>query len=450
MGLTRDLGRFVAEVAASGVPAEARAMARTGFIDTIATTVAGWREDAVRNTRAALAPLPAGPSRLWFGDETAAASEAALLNGIAAHALDFDDVSLRGHPSAVLVPAIVALAQATGASGRAMLAAYVAGFEVWAELVDREQGIHHMKGWHPTGVFGTVGAAAACACLLGLDAVRASHAIGLAASQSAGLMSNFGSMAKPFHAGRAAQSGLLSARLAAAGMTAAPDAIEHPQGFLAALSPAGDVDRERPAARLGHDWQMVARGLNIKKYPTCYYTHRALDGLLELLRNDAIDAATVVRIDVTMSREHATVLRNHRPETGLAAKFSIEFAMAAALVAHRVGLVQLDDAFVRRDAVQALFERVHVTYTDAYDPATPGAAYADTVVVHTADGIAHAGAPVHHALGHARRPLDERALRDKFLDCLEAGGVTHGAEALFAQLCDLDTLTGTFVPLTIS
>lgn len=438
MALTLELGEFVAGVAARGAPATAHAVAKTGFIDSIATMIAGRGEDAVRTAFGALAPLPDGPARLWFGATRTGAAEAALLNGMAAHALDFDDVSLRGHPSAVLVPAIVALAQQRDASGRAMLDAYVAGFEAWGELVDRESGIHHMKGWHPTGVFGAVGAAAACACLMGLDARQASHALGLAASQSAGLMSNFGSMAKPFHAGRAAQAGVLSARLAAAGFTASPDALEHPQGFLAAISPAGDVDRESPADTLGRQWRIEARGLNLKKYPTCYYTHRAIDALLALLARAPLDAAEVASVDVTMSREHATVLRNHRPADALAAKFSIEFAVASALVAGKVSMAQLDDGFVRSAPVQALFGRVHVSFASAYDPDTPGAAFADQVVVRMRDGAVHASEPVHHALGHARRPLPPAMLREKFLDCLQAGGAGEGGEALFDQLLSLE------------
>lgn len=229
--------------------------------------IAGRGEAAAAVLRDALAPLPPGNSRPWYGNTCCAAPEAALLNGVAAHALDFDDVALRGHPSAVLVPAILAAAQELDAQGARMLDAYVAGYEVWANLVDREHGIHHTKGWHPTGVFGAV--AAACAALRRLDAAACTHALGLGASRGAGILSNFGSMAKPFHAGRAAHSGVLAARLAAAGLTASPDALEHPQGFLAAISPHGNVDRQRPVGPPGRRWQIVERRLNFKKYPTC-------------------------------------------------------------------------------------------------------------------------------------------------------------------------------------
>src|SRR5690606_34228890 len=162
---------------------------------------------------------------------------AALVNGMAAHILDYDDVALDGHPSAVLVPAILAQAEAGSVGGAQMIEAYVAGFEVWAELQAREPGHLHEVGLHPTAVFGAVAAAAACASLRRLDAAGAAAAMAMAASMSAGLVANFGTMTKSFQVGRAAQSGVIAARLAQAGMTASPDALEHDSGFLAALSP---------------------------------------------------------------------------------------------------------------------------------------------------------------------------------------------------------------------
>lgn len=442
-GLTRALGRFVAAVGRNGAPSEARTAALTGFIDTTATLIAGRNEPAVQTLLHALAPLPQGSAPLLFGPQASDAGTAALVNGTAAHALDYDDVALRGHPSAVLVPAIFALAAETGASGARMLDAYVAGYEVWGELVDRESGIHHIKGWHPTGIFGAIGASAAAAVLLQLDAQQCMHALGLGASQSAGLMSNFGAMAKPFHAGRAAQAGVLAARLARAGFTASPDALEHPQGFLAAVSPAGKVDRTREP-RVGAPFQIAGRGMNVKRYPLCYYTHRALDGMLALRTTQAIRAEDVEHVEVRMSQEHATVLRNHRPTTGLAAKFSIEFAMACALVAGCAGLTELTDSFVLQPLVQRLIERVHVTPIPADDPETPAAAYADQVIVTLRDGTRLEGEPVHQALGHAQRPLSRADLQAKFMDALAYGRYEGDAAALFDRLATLERQTAFF------
>ncbi|AEG92510.1 MmgE/PrpD family protein [Ramlibacter tataouinensis] len=438
-GLTRELGRFVARVAREGAPGEARAVACVGFIDTTGTLIAARQEDAVQTLLRALAPLPPGRARLLYGAQTTDAGTAALVNGTAAHALDYDDVALRGHPSAVLVPAIVSLATEMGCSGARMLDAYVAGYEVWGELVDRETGIHHLKGWHPTGIFGSIGAAAAAAVLLELDEEQSMHALGLGASQSAGLMSNFGAMSKPFHAGRAAQAGVLSARLARAGFTASADALEHPQGFLAAVSPRGEVDPVREVA-VHARWQLPARRMNVKRYPLCYYTHRSLDCMLALRATCPFAPEDVEGVEVHMSQEHATVLRNHRPTTGLAAKFSIEFAMASAIVAGRAGLGELTDGFVQQPLVQRLIERVYVMAIPADDPHTPAAAWADQVIVTLKDGSVLQGEPVHQALGHAERPLGPADLRAKFVDALAHGRYEGDAQALFDQLAALEQM----------
>ncbi len=432
MSLTLDLGRFVSELSPNRIPEEAARIARTGFIDCVGVMVAGREEAPTRILRDVLQPPP-GPATLHFGPQTAPAPEAAWVNGVAAHALDYDDVALRGHPSTVLVPAILAEAETLDLSGRDMVTAYIAGYEVWAELVGRESGFHHGKGWHPTGIFGAIGAAAACASLRRLDPARTAQALALGASQSAGLMANFGTMTKPFHAGRSAQAGVMAARLAEAGFTAGTDALEHAQGFLAAVSPAGAVDRARPAA-LGEDWRIVRSGLSVKKYPACYCTHRAIDGMLDLVRANDLRAEDVEAIDVKLSEAYATILRNHAPQTGLAAKFSIEFAMASAIVARRVGLAELTDDFVQRADVQALIGRVSVQTSTDYDPESPGAARADRVGVSLAGGRRLEGEPVHRALGHADRPLAENDLFAKFEDCLAVGRSALPAAVLFERL----------------
>ena len=438
MPLTQDIGTFIAELSPNRIPQAALEVARLGFTDTVGTMIAGRGEECVRILRDVLAP-PAGPSSITFSPARAPAPEAAWINGTAAHALDYDDVALRGHPSTVLVPAILAEAEALDASGADMLLAYVAGYETWAELFRRDSGLLHEKGWHPTGLYGAVGAAASCARLRRLDAARAAMAVALGASQSAGLMANFGTMTKPFHAGRAAQAGIMAARLAEAGFTASADALEHPQGFLHAISPKGSEDRASPA-RLGEDWALLREGLAIKKYPTCYCTHRAIDGALGLLAARPVRAEEVERVVVRISDYFATVLRNHAPETGLAAKFSIEFAMASAVIARRVGLRELTDGFVRRADVQALMRRVVTETVREHDPALPGAAPADRVSIVLASGETLAGEDVARATGHPGRPLSDQQVFEKFADCLEAGGSEIAAETLFGRLRALETM----------
>jgi 2-methylcitrate dehydratase PrpD len=439
MALTQDLGRFVADVSFEQLPTAAIDVARIGFIDCIATVIAGARDAAPQLLRKALQPM-GGEASLYFSGKTAPPPEAAWINGTAGHALDYDDVaSLRGHPSTVLVPAIIAESEALGASGRDMLAAYVAGYETWAELAWRDPGHHHRKGWHPTGIFGPIGAAAACASLRRLDPQRATHALALAASQSSGIMANFGTMTKPFHAGRSAHSGLIATRLAEIGYTASPDALEHPQGFLSAVSPAGEVDRETPPHGLGSEWKIVKYRLGIKKYPACYCTHRALDAMLELLARRPLRPQEIERITVSLSDTHALILRNHRPQTGLEAKFSMEFAMAAAVIAGRAGLAEYTDGFVQNPEVQRLMGKVSVETNQNYDPEVSGASVWDQVRIDLTDGGSIESDKVRRAKGHADRPLSEAELFEKFRGCLDAGDSRIAPDVLFDRLKHLES-----------
>ncbi|MFL5285021.1 MAG: MmgE/PrpD family protein [Rhodopila sp.] len=438
MSLTKSLGQFIGELSPNRLPEEAARVAQMGFIDCIGTMIAGRNEDSVRILTETLAPGD-GPATLTFGDRHAPAPEAAWINGTAAHVLDYDDVALRGHPSTVLVPAILAEAEHLGSSGADMITAYVAGYETWAELFRRDSGLLHQKGWHPTGLYGAVGAAAACAKLRKLDAEKSAVAIALGGSQAAGLMANFGTMTKPFHAGKSAHAGIMAARLAEAGFTANTDALEHPQGFLHAISPTGTEDRGSDC-KAGTEWAILSQGLGIKKYPTCYCTHRAIDCMLDLVANSPIKADDVETITVSMSDYFVTVLRNHRPDTGLAAKFSIEFCMASGIVAQRVGLRELTDDFVRRPDIQALMPKVEIVTTTQYDPDLPGAAPQDQVTVRLGDGRVIAGEPVARATGHPSRPLTERQLYDKFADCLDAGGSPIPADVLFRRLSAIQSV----------
>src|SRR5262249_39203802 len=222
MPLTQELGQFAAALSFDRLPEQAIETARLGIIDTIATMIAGAHDPAPQLLRRGLDPT-SGPASLYFSGDNCAAPEAAWINGTAGHALDYDDVGCRGHVSTVLLPAILAEAETLDAGGREIFAAYVAGYETWAELARRDPGHHHVKGWHPTGIFGAIGAGAACAALRRLSPEQATMAIALAASQAGGIMANFGTMTKPFHAGRAAHAGVVSARLAGLGFTAAVD-----------------------------------------------------------------------------------------------------------------------------------------------------------------------------------------------------------------------------------
>jgi 2-methylcitrate dehydratase PrpD len=435
--LTARLGEFVSALRFADVPHEAIGLICTGFADCVGVTFVGALEPAPRMLLATLAPSGV-ESTVLVGGGRASAMDAAWINATAAHALDYDDVALRGHPSVVLVPAIIAEAEALNSSGEQMIAAYAAGYEVWAELVWRDPDHHHKKGWHPTGIFGAIAAAAACASLRGLDPVQTAHAIGIGACQSAGLVANFGAMAKPFQVGRAAHAAVLAARLAQQGFTAAPDSIEHPLGFLHAVSLADRFDIDR-AMKAGKDWRLLVDRLSIKKYPLCFAVHCALDGMFDLISANAIKARDVTRITVKVNHRHSVVLRNHTPKTALEGKFSMEFAMACALIAGRAGLAQLTDDFVNSEAVRAMISKV-VIVPDEEDPARPGFARDDRVIVETSDGRRFDSGHLTKIRGGPDLPLKREELWAKFDDCARVGGVKLPARPLFDALLALDTL----------
>jgi aconitate decarboxylase len=436
-GLTQAIGAYAAS-APKAPPADLLPLLRAAFIDTLGTMIAGRDEPAVALLRAHLAErgATAAEASVLLGAERAHSADAALINGTAAHALDYDDVALAGHPSTVLVPAILAEAQRIGATGARAMAAYVVGYEVWAELVAREPDKLHEKGWHPTAVFGTVGAAAALASLHGLDAARATQAVALAGSMACGLVANFGSMTKPLHAGRAAAAAVDAVRLAARGFTASPDAMEHHAGFLAALSPKGRVDRAG-ADSLGQALRIRDIGLNVKRYPMCYATHRTIDGVLDLVTRHDLRPEDVAAVEASIGETQASMLRNRTPTTGLEAKFSLEFAVASAVVARSVGLGELTDGFVGRPEVRALFPKVSITTRDTRCPIDPTFAETDRVILRTTKGEVLDSGEIRFPRGNAHNPMAAPELHAKFADCTRGW---NGGGLLLEQLSRLETL----------
>lgn len=440
-GLTESLSRFIAKPGLDTLPAAAARIVKTGFIDTVATMIAGRDEPVVRIVREFVAARRAGAreAHVLFSGEMAASADAALINATAAHALDYDDVALGGHPSVVLVPAVLAAGQSLGSSGADALRAYLVGYEVWAELLSREPDAYHIKGWHPTAVLGTVGATAAVAHLHHLSAEQCRNALALAASMASGLVANFGTMTKPLHAGRAAACAIEAVHFTIGGLTAAPDVLEHHAGYLAALSPHGRVDRAAPASVLGRQLRILDTGLSIKRYPMCYATHRVIDGVIDLVTTNDVKPADVVKVHPSVGVAQASMLRNHAPVTGLEAKFSLEFAIASALVARNVGLRELTDEFVMRPQVRDMMTRVTTSTTETHCPIEPIFALTDRVAIELTDGRRLDSGDIRFARGNAKLPLDDAQLKAKFLDCA-AGANDLEATALYERLNALENL----------
>ncbi|MEY9320174.1 2-methylcitrate dehydratase PrpD [Bradyrhizobium elkanii] len=409
LDITRQTANFVAGLKLSDLSGRCREAARTGIIDCVGVMIAGAAEQPVRIVSAMVAAstqndgAPEVPS-----GRNLAAPDAALVNGVAAHVLDYDDVALAGHPSTVLVPAILAEGWSLDSSGADALAAYAAGYEVWAQVIALEPGHLHERGFHPTAVMGALATAAACARLRNLDSTKTAHAIAIAASLASGLVANFGTMTKSLHAGRTAQSGVLAARLADQGFTASLDVLEHQTGFLRAHSPSGTPEIENGTIDIGRNWRLADLGINVKRYPTCYATHRSIDAMIDLVKAHKLKPDDVKEIRVHTGVTQRLMLRNTNPQTGLEAKFSMEFAMTAALIAGRVGLSELTDEFVSRPDVGATFAKVRCTTTDEIMPGDQPFAPDDRVSVVLASGEVLEHAPVVHAKGSWQRPLSAR------------------------------------------
>lgn len=433
MDLTQALGRMIAEADRRAIGKDALDVARMGIMDAVATAYAGADEPAARiaaQYAQRRAIEGAAYCRLPWDARPLPAPMAALVFGAAAHALDYDDVALGGHPSTVLAPVVLSEGLARGLPGRACLQAYVVGYQAWAEMFRREADPLHPKGWHPTAMYGVVAGAAALAYLRGLPAQQAASALGLAASLASGLVANFGTMTKPLHAGRAASLAFDALEFSGMGLTSSPDVLEHRAGFLHAISQAGRVDRDLP---LADDWLLPRYGLCIKKYPACYSGHRVIDAVIALANQHDLRPEQVREVRVGLGPSQLSMLRNPAPQTELEAKFSIQFAVAAALDARAVGLAQLSDDYVRKPAVQALFGRVQPYIIDEPDPEDPTFSVHDEVHIVLEDGRELASGPVRTATGHAYNPLSDAELQRKFEDCVGRRASAATPPAVLAQ-----------------
>ncbi len=339
IAFTDGVAAIAAFVVDTAISEEARQRASIALIDTCGVMLAGAVEPAARIAQSLAAEDGVGECRIVGTPIKTSTGLAAFANGVAAHALDYDDmcfVSL-AHPSCVLVPAILAAGELAHADARTLLDAYVVGFEIECRLgLVMNPRHYHQRGWHCTSSIGTLGAAAAVARVLGLDAHATRHALGIAASSACGLKENMGSMVKPLHAGMAARNGVTAAQLAKRGFTASPHAIDGPQGYLAAM------DSERPTldaavADLGTRWEINETGVTVKLYPSCAATHPPLDALTEIVRRERVTADQVAAIDIEVDSMTPRLLIHPNPSTGLEAKFSMPFCAAAAVVYPRIG-----------------------------------------------------------------------------------------------------------------
>jgi len=438
-GLTAGLAALASSADGLSIPEAALELAHRAIVDTVGVLLAGRVEAPVGLLGAVFAEGD-GARSLATGC-CLSGRDAALIDGLAAHALDYDDVGQHGHPSVVIVPALLAEAQRCEISGEALVRACAIAQECWAELARRERGALHMGSWHPTSMLGIVAATAGLCALHGLDEPCARNALGLAASFASGLIASFGTHAKPLQAGRAAAGAVDAVRLATAGLTAAPEALESPHGLLSGLAGKGNADTEGTVDALSGRWHFPAQGLSVKRYPVCYAAHRSIDAVLDLRAQYGLRPEDVARVTATMGEAPAATLRHSHPLTGAEARFSLHHNVAAALVEGEVGFAQLDDGFVQRADVAALYDLTQIEVGGKPCPDQPGMAEHDRVRIALRDGRVLDSGPVRYPRGHARAALSDAQLDAKFLDCARRGGV-RDAEAALALLRGLRQAPG--------
>jgi len=429
---TMEVARFVA---AAEVDGTSRTEAARAVVDTLAVMLAGGAAAPVRLLERTLAPMPVGAPSFWSGSSYVG-QDAATLYGMAAHMLDYDDVSMLTicHPTAPVLAAALATQQWERILATELLDALAIGTEVMIRLGQTMGFRHYGLGFHATSTLGTVGAAAACARLKGLDADRTAHALAIAASLASGLRKNFGSMVKPLHVGVAAANGLRAAVWAETGIEGSAEALED-GGFLGAFS-GGETDAWPASIRLGEPFAIASPGFERKRYPCCYMLHKIIEATLGLAGEASIDLDQLAGAEIEMPTGGLKPLIHPRPNDGLEARFSAPYAVVASLADRRFDLQSLRDAAVQRPELQARLPLVSLK--EQVGPVLSGSeidAAPVTVRLRLANGCA-VSRTVQVTPGSAHDPVTETQLLAKWLDCFaEVGAIasTETIEDLFHQ-----------------
>jgi 2-methylcitrate dehydratase PrpD len=447
MTLSLELAKRIHALRYEDLPPEAIHWAKIGILDTVGVTLAGAKEDTTRIPAGVLGS-GSGPS-LVFGDtKRVSALDAALVNGVAAHALDFDDCNntIGGHPSAPILPALFALADDVGASGRDFITAYVAGFETECKIAMGVHFYHYTKGWHPTATLGVFGGAAACAKLMKLPEDKIAVAIAIAASLASGIKANFGTMTKPLHVGQCTKNALFAALLARDGFTANPGVFEHKQGFFNVFNDVTNYDAGKVLPNWGKPFDIVKPAIAVKQYPCCGSTHSALDAMLGLVREHKPAVDDIERVDVWTHTRRLEHTNRPAPKSDLDAKFSVQYCMTRALIDRKITIEHFDGKAYEDAAVQKLLSRVHAApYTTAQFPAEN---HFGAEVKVTLKGGKILSAKVDQPFGRTSdNPLPASLLKEKFENCAvrvlpkERVGALYSAIQGFENLKDVRELT---------
>ncbi len=422
---TGQLAGFVCDTAS--IPPAVTSAARTALQDTLGVALAGSTEEASLKALDYVRESGGAPrASVWGHRFRGAPADVALVNAISAHALDFDDTlaTLRGHPSAPVIAAVMAVAETLGSDGGAVLNAYALGIDVSGKLGRLFGNGPYIKGWHNTATIGVFSATAAVARLRGDSPEALRAAWGIAAAQSAGVLRNFGTMSKSFQAGHAARAAVLAEALARRGFTADQDIFDGKDGFPATYCADG-ASPDSVGGMLGTVWELVTPGNNYKRWPCCYCSHRALGGLLDLIAAHGIRLGEIESIGIGFPPGADEPLVYDEPVTGLEGKFSIQYPVAAIILDGKLTVDSFTDEAVRRADVRAWMKKVR-RYRIEDDKVYSGTVgYTDVEIV-TQRG--RFSSRIDKGPGSLAWPMSETEHDDKFLGC--AGSVLDSVRAM--------------------
>ncbi len=433
MSITQELAERILVFCYEDLPEDAVYWAKQAILDTIGVTLAGSCEPTAQIP----ARIPGmagqdGPCLVLGRQQRTTALDAAMLNGVASHALDYDDVSptMGGHPSVMLVIPILALGEMFDINGRDALTAYVAGYEAATKVARAVNFVHYEKGWHPTATLGIFGTTAVAARLMGLDAEQTARALAISVSLASGVKANFGTMTKPLHVGQSIRNGVFAAFLAKDDFTANPEAFEHKQGFFEVFNGAGNYDAAKMFDTWAHPLDVLEPGLGIKQFPCCGSTHMAITMMLNLREKHGLTPDHVRRIEIYTHPQRLPHTDRPTVSSALEAKFSVQYCVGRALMHGKVLLNHFEgDAWANPQA-QALLKVMqtgpHPTMTDK--------PWSAEVIVETQDGR-RLSEKTEYLLGRGRlNPMSKAELWVKFADCVSRVLPTDQIPRLFDAL----------------
>lgn len=448
--LTEYVARFVVDTRPSAIPPEVMHLGKRSILDGLGLALAGNAAESGHIVRAYLKglgiPTRKGATVIGTGMKVPARF-AAFANGIAIHADDYDDTQLAvakdrvygllTHPTAPALPPVLALGETGNRSGLDVLTAYQIAVEAETKISEAINPRHYDHGFHSTATIGAITAAAGAARMMRLNVEQTRRAIGIGASQSAGLRENFGTMTKPFHPGRSAESGIVAAEFAKMGWTATPIVLEAGRGFFKAAG--GGYDPAAIEGKLGNPWTFQFPGVSIKPHPSGSLTHPGMGLMLDLIRRHDIRPEQVSKVKVGTNRHMPNALIHHRPTNELQAKFSMEFCMAILLLERKAGLAQFTDKVVNRPNVKKMIEKIDF----GVHPEAEAAGYEKmtTIIdIELTDGR-RIGGRADFGKGSPSNPMSDEELADKFRECAAWGRLPKArAEKIIDRVFSLEKL----------